>query len=442
MSTAERAEDRDGQVLLSLAMIVRDGGPDLERCLRSAAGCADEVVVVDTGSRDGSERLARRLGARVLRHRWRDDFAAARNAGLRACRGRWVLVLDADEALAPTDAAAMRRWAAAADRAGALAGALVETRNYRPRPAEDRGWRPLPARDRHAWPDGAPAPGFVPTRKVRIFPRHEGIRFEGCLHEIVDRSLLRAGGRIRAIPAVVHHWGLLAPSQRKSELYLRLARRKAELAPRDPQAWSELADCLQATGDVAAAVAAAARAAALAPAEPRHALKLGALLYAGGRAAEAEAPLTAAAAAAGAAERAEALHLLGLIRLRGGRADEAGPLLLQAARLAPGRGLHWNSLGAWLLLQRRGTEALRALQRALALLPGHPDPPLNLGILWEGAGRPGEARRWYERALAADAACAEARRRLRRLAAAPADPVAPGGAAVPAAGPEPTPAPR
>lgn len=94
---------------LSLCMIVRDEAAGLARAIGSFAGVADEVVVVDTGSTDGTPDLARRLGARVVEHAWRDDFSAARNAGLDACRGDWIFGLDADERLLPESREEVRR---------------------------------------------------------------------------------------------------------------------------------------------------------------------------------------------------------------------------------------------------------------------------------------------------------------------------------------------
>lgn len=86
---------------LSLCMMVRDEESTLARAIGSFNGIADEVVVVDTGSRDGTVDLARSLGARVVHHAWRDSFSAARNAGFDACTGDWVFGLDADERLLP-----------------------------------------------------------------------------------------------------------------------------------------------------------------------------------------------------------------------------------------------------------------------------------------------------------------------------------------------------
>src|SRR5512134_3132536 len=86
----------------------------LPGCLESARGAVDEVVVVDTGSSDRTRELARAAGAKVVEWAWRDDFAAARNEALRHATGGWILVLDADERLAPGAAAALRRTVAGA----------------------------------------------------------------------------------------------------------------------------------------------------------------------------------------------------------------------------------------------------------------------------------------------------------------------------------------
>src|SRR5918993_840264 len=78
-------------------MIVRDEARNIVDCLTSLAGVVDEIMVVDTGSSDGTPELARAHGADVVHERWRDDFAAARNIALARCSGDWVLYIDADE---------------------------------------------------------------------------------------------------------------------------------------------------------------------------------------------------------------------------------------------------------------------------------------------------------------------------------------------------------
>ena len=65
-----------------LTMIVRDEETNISKCLSSVAGLFDEIVVVDTGSKDRTRQIAREFGARVFDFVWVDDFAAARNAAL------------------------------------------------------------------------------------------------------------------------------------------------------------------------------------------------------------------------------------------------------------------------------------------------------------------------------------------------------------------------
>jgi tetratricopeptide (TPR) repeat protein len=80
-------------------MIVKNERENLPRCLASAKPYVDEIIVVDTGSDDGTPEIAANYGAKVSYFEWCDDFAAARNYSLSQVSGNWILVLDADEKL-------------------------------------------------------------------------------------------------------------------------------------------------------------------------------------------------------------------------------------------------------------------------------------------------------------------------------------------------------
>lgn len=83
---------------LSILVLTLDEERNLERCLASAR-FADQLVVVDSGSTDGTERIARDLGSEFVRHPF-EGYARQRNWALEtlAWTGDWIFVLDADEA--------------------------------------------------------------------------------------------------------------------------------------------------------------------------------------------------------------------------------------------------------------------------------------------------------------------------------------------------------
>lgn len=76
------------------------------RCLR-ALSWADEVLLVDSGSADGTREVAASLGARVVEQPWL-GWSAQRNAAATAAAHDWVVFLDADEVMTATLAAAVR----------------------------------------------------------------------------------------------------------------------------------------------------------------------------------------------------------------------------------------------------------------------------------------------------------------------------------------------
>lgn len=161
---ARKRNARPAPPLLSACLIVRDEAEMLPDCLASIRSVADEIVVVDTGSTDGTPEIARRAGARVSHFAWCDDFAAARNAAPDQAHGRWVLQIDADERLTapgggPADGAALRRALASPPRQVLAADALrVPLRNV----AEGvEGTVPLP----------------------RLFPRRADRRYVRRIHE-------------------------------------------------------------------------------------------------------------------------------------------------------------------------------------------------------------------------------------------------------------------
>lgn len=226
---------------VGLSMIVKNAAQDLEACLGSVRGWVDEMVVADTGSRDGTPELAGRLGARVVSIRWEQDFAQARNRALAALTTDWVLSLDADERLdGGRGAAARRAW-----RAQLSSGPdafQVTIRNY-VASLEARIWDRPAQRNDGAFAEGRAYPGFVEHQNVRLFRRHPDIFFVGRVHESVGPRVQAAGLRLGTARGRIHHFGMVRPpavQAAKNRYYRELGRRKVQEQPADPQAHFEL----------------------------------------------------------------------------------------------------------------------------------------------------------------------------------------------------------
>ena len=207
---------------LSAALIVRDAEAVLADCLRSIRDVVDEIVVVDTGSVDGSRRVARAFGARLFDLPWRDDFSAARNEALARATGRFILYIDADERLLPTSRATV---------ASVLAdpSAVCHTVLFRPQR------------------------GYTPYREHRIFRNDPRIRFEGVIHETmlggIHRVAREDGLRIVPSPLGIEHVGYEGDQQGKHRRNLPLLRRRLADDPRHAFSWHHLGRALLGLGD-------------------------------------------------------------------------------------------------------------------------------------------------------------------------------------------------
>lgn len=91
-------------ITISLCMIVKNEEQTLDRCLSSVEGIADEIVIVDTGSTDGTKEIAGRFTDRIYDFEWIDDFAAARNFAFGQAKMDYILWMDADDSFLPADA--------------------------------------------------------------------------------------------------------------------------------------------------------------------------------------------------------------------------------------------------------------------------------------------------------------------------------------------------
>ena len=97
---------------ISTMVLTYNEEANLARCLASLQWCND-IVVLDSFSTDGTERIAKQCGARFVQHKF-DNFAAQRNYGLQqlSYAHDWILMVDADEEVSPELATEMQVRAA------------------------------------------------------------------------------------------------------------------------------------------------------------------------------------------------------------------------------------------------------------------------------------------------------------------------------------------
>lgn len=196
---------------VTLCMIARDEEASIGKAIKSALALVDEIIVVDTGSRDNTRIIAEGYGARVIDFPWRDDFAAARNAALAEATCDWILVLDTDEQLQGVRPVEFQR--------------LLHERlaiGYRFRLVNDRG--------------GPPSSRFP---LVRLFRSHPEIRYRYPVHELITPSLAAVGAdeglAIADSPLMILHGQADGDARiQKRERNLRLLRQAATRFPEEP----------------------------------------------------------------------------------------------------------------------------------------------------------------------------------------------------------------
>jgi glycosyltransferase involved in cell wall biosynthesis len=217
--------------LLSAVIIVRDEAEFLTTCLTSIQDVCDEIVVVDTGSADGSRDVAQSFGAVLGEFPWNDSFADARNVSLDMATGEWILYIDADEQLVDLDVEAAR--AELTRRTDAVALRVL----FRQRPH------------------------FSPYREFRLWRHRDDIRFFGRIHETMVPDIRRVSQLEHLVIDVsetfsICHYGYEGDQTRKHLRNLPLLEKRVEEYPNRCYLWNHLGSVRKALGDTQGALAA------------------------------------------------------------------------------------------------------------------------------------------------------------------------------------------
>jgi len=173
---------KDKKILLSLCMIVKDEESHLKSCIENVKDLVDEVIVVDTGSKDNTVKIAQELGARVYHYKWNDDFSSARNESLKYAAGDWILVLDADERINEKNKIKVKDLIKGKEN-------LAYYLNFKSKI------------------NTGCMGDYVYNAHPRLFQNRRGIFYQGRIHEEIISSVKNAGGTISLSDVEVEHFG-------------------------------------------------------------------------------------------------------------------------------------------------------------------------------------------------------------------------------------------
>lgn len=208
---------------ISACVIVKDEADNIARCIESYSRYVDEVIVVDTGSRDETVSIAIKAGAKVLHFQWENDFAKARNFAIEYAIGDWILFLDADEFFVKGTAANLTTVLQKADSNKTIDAIFVHMVHIDPRRGVTIGSDPV----------------------ARIFRNDKRLRYVGNIHEM----LMNKGDQVQAVVAdkdtlLLHHTGYTLESEkRKAQRNLALLQELEEAGKANHLTYMYLSDC-------------------------------------------------------------------------------------------------------------------------------------------------------------------------------------------------------
>ena len=209
---------------VTLTVMVRDDARRLDRCIASLENFVDEVLVLDTGSKDDSVEVARRRGATVEQIVWPDDFSAALNTMLGLVKTAWTLRLDSDEWFDASQAKEIGKYRVAED----VCGYYLTRRDLRPGGIYDEIY------------------------VLRLWRTHHLVRYEGIVHEVIRHDNFEAafpGKRLLRSDTFFWHDGYVADIAPKAERNVRLLELEVERHPDRLEAQAMLATTLKGMGD-------------------------------------------------------------------------------------------------------------------------------------------------------------------------------------------------
>ncbi len=189
--------------LISVCMIVKNEEVFLDQCLKSVKDFVDEIIIVDTGSTDGTVEIARKYTDKIYFHPWEGSFSQARNQALAYASGDWVFQIDGDEELVQGSGQKLREAVRKAGDADAFHVNIISTYSNGAKTA------------RHNF--------------ERLFRNNGVIHYEGIVHNRVEGPT-----KIKESKIELMHYGYNVDEKKAQEKFIRTSELLKKQIAEDP----------------------------------------------------------------------------------------------------------------------------------------------------------------------------------------------------------------
>ncbi|MBW2984381.1 glycosyltransferase family 2 protein [Candidatus Woesearchaeota archaeon] len=202
-------------------MLTKDEEKFLEKALSSVKEIVDEIIIVDTGSKDRTVETAKKFTNKIFFKKFENDFSELRNFSIEKATKDWILILDADEMISKNDLIKIKE--------------LVENNEYLGYAFIQRTYfnKPLTKQwnysESDSYEESKPYLGWIYRGITRLFQNNKDIKFEYPIHETVIESIKQLNGRILNSKIPIHHYSLLRDKDsiiKKNELYKKILKNK------------------------------------------------------------------------------------------------------------------------------------------------------------------------------------------------------------------------
>tara|TARA_Y100000034_G_scaffold3294_1_gene3967 strand:+ start:13636 stop:15507 length:1872 start_codon:yes stop_codon:yes gene_type:complete len=218
---------------LSLCMITKNEEKFLQNCLESVQKIVDEIIIIDTGSKDKTKEIAKKYGAEVYDFKWNENFSDARNKSLKYSKSDWVLFLDADETLSENEALKIKQLI---NQENEIIGYSLITKKFTNNFSQENFY----------YENNNNYLGASLTKKIRLFKNNQNIQFNGEIYELVDKSIKKINGKVEGKKIFINNFSEEKEKsaefkKEKIEKYRELCEKRLLKEPNNAKVFYELA---------------------------------------------------------------------------------------------------------------------------------------------------------------------------------------------------------